>query len=149
MNGERNLKSVFDTAVACPYCGEINLANNMSLVKQDLYTGTGYYLRVIYLQCTSCKSHIVVQVDDAKSLAIYRELSGLILKTFKKRVKKETISPKDMKKKDKLTMKLRRMRYDLKDQVKGLTLYDENKNIIIKGLTFSEEGDIIDNMQKV
>ena len=46
-------------------------------------------------------------------------------------------------------MKLRRMRYDLKDQVKGLILYDENKNIIIKGLTFSEEGDIIDNMQKV
>lgn len=149
MDGENNLKSVFDTVVACSHCGEINLANNMSLIKQDLYTGTGYYLRVIYLQCTSCKSHIVVQVDDAKSLAVYRELSGLILKTFKKRVKKETISPKDMKKKDKLTMKLRRMRYDLKDQVKGLTLYDENKNIIIKGLTFSEEGDIIDNMQKV
>ena len=149
MNEEKNLKSVFDTVVACPHCGEINLANNMNLIKQDLYTGTGYYLRVIYLRCTSCRTRIVVQVDDAKSLAVYKELSGLILKTFKKRVKKETISPKDMKKKDKLTTKLRRMRYDLKDQVKGLNLFDENKNIVIKGLTFSEEGDIIDNMQKV
>ena len=59
-------------------------------------------------------------------------------------MKHQTISPKDIKKKDKWMKELKEKRKDLEELNSGKKLFDENKNIFIEALTFKKVGDIIE-----
>ena len=59
-------------------------------------------------------------------------------------MKHQTISPKDIKKKDKWMKELKEKRKDLEELISGKKLFDENKNIFIEALTFKKVGDIIE-----
>ena len=60
-------------------------------------------------------------------------------------MKGETISPKDVNKKDRWMKELRRKREDLNELCIGKKLFDENKKVVVEQLTFSKVGDIIES----
>lgn len=60
-------------------------------------------------------------------------------------MKGETVSPKDVKKKDKLMAEIRTARENLKEICSGKKYFDENEKIIAECLTFEKVGDIIES----
>lgn len=133
------------TENACKRCGCINTLDSSNLIRKDVYTAGKKYYKVTYFKCKQCKDINVVQVDDVETINLYRDFKKLLVKVMKKRVKNETVSPKDVKKKDKYMKMLRAKREVLREAVDGLSLYDENGNVFVNTLTFGKDGVIIND----
>lgn len=131
--------------MVCNKCGEINIVNNGNLIRSDVYDEDGTYYKVMYFDCKRCNERIVLQLDNMETLNIFRKLKELTIKVARKKIKGETISPKDIRKKDKWMKQLKEKREELNVLCSGKELLDENKNVIIEKLTFQKVGDIIDS----
>jgi hypothetical protein len=129
----------------CNKCGEVNSLDSKSLLKKDVYDEDKKHHVILYFECVRCKEVEVVQIDDNESIQTFKEIKALFIKAMRKRLKKETVSPREVKKKDRLTKKLNEKRKLLNDVSKGKTFYDENGKIFIKELTMYMGGDIIES----
>lgn len=121
---------------ACTKCGCINTVDVNSLLRKDVTDKDGNHYRLLCFKCEQCKSINVVQIDNNETRQLYRTFKSLLVKVMKKRVKHETISPKDIKKKDKYTKTLSQMREELKQRTNGATMYDEDGNVFVEHLSF-------------
>ena len=129
----------------CKKCGKTNIVDGVNLMKGEVYDDDGTFYKIMFVVCNRCFEKDVVQIDDVETLRMFRELKKLTIKTARKNLKGETISPKDIKKKDRLTKSLRKKRAELQKLCCGKKLYNENKKVIIERLTFPEVGDIIES----
>lgn len=112
----------------CGSCGLVNSVNNLNVKRKDVYNENKDMFRITYYKCRGCNKVNIVQVDDITTISWFRELKSLIMKASLKRSKNETISPKDIRKKDKLTKRLKRAREQLKERYKKEKHYDEQGN---------------------
>lgn len=129
----------------CNKCGEVNSLDSKSLLKKDVYDEDKKHYAILYFECVRCKEVEVVQIDDNESIQAFKELKALFIKAMRKRLKNETVSPREVKKKDRLIKKLNEKRKLLNELSKGKTFYDENGKIFIKELTMYTGGDIIES----
>ena len=129
----------------CNKCGEVNSLDSKSLLKKDVHDEDKKRYVILYFECVRCKDVEVVQIDDNESIQMFNEFKALFIKTMRKRLKNETVSPREVKKKDKLTKRLNEKRKLLNEVSKGKTFYDENGKIFIKELTLYTGGDIIES----
>lgn len=129
----------------CRRCGEINEIDSSNLIRQDVYDENGTYYKVMYYDCKRCGERDAVQIDSAETLKMFRELKSLTIKVARKNVKGETISPKDIRKKDRMMKLLREKRMELEEVCNGKKLFDENKKVVVEQLTFLKVGDIIES----
>lgn len=129
----------------CNKCGEVNSLDSKSLLKKDVYDEDKKHHVILYFECVRCKEVEVVQIDDNESIQTFKEIKALFIKAMRKRLKKETVSPREVKKKDRLIKKLNEKRKLLNEVSKGKTFYDENGKIFIKELTMYMGGDIIES----
>lgn len=129
----------------CRKCGEVNEVDSSNLIRADVYDAEGTYYKIMYCDCKRCGERDVVQIDNTETLGMFRKLKDLTIKVARKNVKGETVSSKDVRKKDKWMKELRRKREDLNELCSGKKLFDENKKVVVEQLTFSKVGDIIES----
>lgn len=129
----------------CRKCGELNKVNSDTLLRKEVTTVDGEYLKVIYFVCSRCKTKNIVQVDDFETRNKFAELKKLIIKVSNKQLKHETVSPKDVKKKDKLIREINSKRKLLEEKFSGKKLFEEDGKIFVEQLTMCMDGDIIDS----
>lgn len=129
----------------CRKCGEINEVDSSNLIRKDVYDEHGTYYKIMYCDCKRCKERDVVQIDSMETLEMFRKLKSLTIKVARKKIKGETVSPKDVNKKDRWMKELRRKREELNELCSGKKLFDENKKFVVEQLTFSKVGDIIES----
>ena len=129
----------------CRKCGEVNEVDSGNLIRMDVYDEQGTYYKIMYCDCKRCKERDVVQIDSTDTLEMFRKLKSLTIKVARKNMKGETVSPKDIRKKDKWMKELRRKREDLNELCSGKKLFDENKKVVVEQLTFPKVGDIIES----
>lgn len=129
----------------CRKCGEINEVDSSNLIRKDVYDEHGTYYKIMYCDCKRCKERDVVQIDSIETLEMFRKLKSLTIKVARKKIKGETVSPKDVNKKDRWMKELRRKRENLNELCSGKKLFDENKKVVVEQLTFSKVGDIIES----
>ncbi len=129
----------------CLKCGEVNEINSFNLKKEQCHTIEGDFVQLMYYQCKRCKERMVVQIDDSETMRLSREHKKLFIKMSKKSLKHETVSPKDIKKRAKLSKEINEKRKALEEKYNGRMILDENENIFTEHLTFGKEGDIIES----
>lgn len=129
----------------CRKCGEVNEVDSSNLIRMDVYDEEGTYYKIMYCDCKRCKERDVVQIDSAETLEMFRKLKSLTIKVARKNMKGETVSPKDIRKKDRWMKELRRKREDLNELCSGKKIFDENKKVVVEQLTFPKVGDIIES----
>lgn len=129
----------------CRKCGEINEVDSSNLIRADVYDEEGTYYKIMYCDCKRCGERDVVQIDNTETLGMFRKLKDLTIKVARNNMKGETVSPKDVRKKDKWMKELRRKREDLNELCSGKKIFDENKKVVVEQLTFSKVGDIIES----
>lgn len=129
----------------CRKCGEVNEIDSSNLIRADVYDEEGTYYKIMYCDCKRCGERDVVQIDNTETLGMFRKLKDLIIKVARKNVKGETVSPRDVHKKDKWMKDLRKKREDLNELCSGKKLFDENKKVVVEQLTFPKVGDIIES----
>lgn len=129
----------------CRKCGEVNEADSGNLIRMDVYDEEGTYYKIMYYDCKRCGERDVVQIDNIETLEMFRKLKSLTIKVARKNMKGETISPKDIRKKDKWMKELRKKREDLNELCSGKKLFDENKKVVVEQLIFPKVGDIIES----
>ena len=129
----------------CRKCGEVNEVDSGNLIRKDVYDEEGTYYKIMYCDCKRCKERDVVQIDNVETLEMFRKLKSLTIKVARKNMKGETVSPKDVRKKDRWMKELRKKREDLNELCSGKKLFDENKKVVVEQLTFPKVGDIIES----
>ena len=129
----------------CRKCGEINEVDSSNLIRMDVYDEEGTYYKIMYCDCKRCGERDVVQIDSTETLEMFRKLKSLTIKVARKNMKGETVSQKDVRKKDRWMNELRRKREDLNELCSGKKLFDENKKVVVEQLTFPKVGDIIES----
>ena len=129
----------------CRKCGEVNEVDSGNLIRMDVYDEEGVYYKIMYCDCKRCGERDVVQIDNIETLEVFRKLKSLTIKVARKKREGETISPKDIRKKDKWMKELRKKREDLNELCSGKKLFDENKKVVVEQLTFTKVGDIIES----
>lgn len=129
----------------CRKCGEVNEVDSSNLIRADVYDEEGTYYKIMYCDCKRCGERDVVQIDNTETLGMFRKLKDLTIKVARNNVKGETVSPKDVNKKNRWMKELRRKREDLNELCSGKKLFDENKKVVVEQLTFSKVGDIIES----
>lgn len=129
----------------CRKCGEVNEIDSSNLIRADVYDEEGTYYKIMYCDCKRCGERDVVQIDNTETLGMFRKLKDLTIKVARKNMKGETVSPKDVNKKNRWMKELRRKREDLNELCSGKKLFDENKKVVVEQLTFSKVGDIIES----
>jgi len=129
----------------CRKCGEVNQIDSSNLIRANVYDEEGTYYKIMYCDCKRCGEHDVVQIDNTETLGMFRKLKDLTIKVARKNVKGETVSPRDVHKKDKWMKDLRKKREDLNELCSGKKLFDENKKVVVEQLTFPKVGDIIES----
>lgn len=129
----------------CRKCGEINEVDSSNLIRKDVYDEEETYYKIMYCDCKRCKERDVVQIDSTETLEMFRKLKSLTIKVARKNMKGETVSQKDIRKKDKWMKELRKKREDLNKLCSGKKLFDENKKVVVEQLTFPKVGDIIES----
>ena len=83
----------------------------------------------------------MVQIDNNDTRQLYLTFKSLLINVMNKRVKHEIISSKDVKKKDKYTKTLSKMREELKQRTEGKTMYNDDGSVFVERLSFvSREG---------
>lgn len=134
-----------ETVRNCTKCQQTNVLDQNTLLKQDVYTEFSEYRYITYFICPYCGEINVVQIDDMHTRRLFGDLKTLIVKTAERRLKGEEAGEKAQKRYKKLSKQLDESRMSLEELSKGLTLYDNNKNIIVKDLTFPKGSDIIES----
>lgn len=129
----------------CRKCGEVNEIDSSNLIRADVYDEEGIYYKIMYCDCKRCGERDVVQIDNMETLGMFRKLKDLTIKVARKNVKGETVSLRDVRKKDRWMKELRRKREDLNELCSGKKLFDENKKVVVEQLTFPKVGDIIES----
>ena len=129
----------------CRKSGEVNTLDSSNLIRADVYDEEGTYYKIMYCDCKRCGERDVVQIDNTETLGMFRELKSLTIKVARKNVKGETVSPKDIRKKDCMMKRLRSKRAELEELCNGKKLFDENKKVVVEQLTFPKVGDIIES----
>lgn len=129
----------------CRKCGDVNEIDSSNLIRADVYDEEGTYYKIMYCDCKRCGERDVVQIDNTETLGMFRKLKDLTIKVARKNVKGETVSPRDVHKKDKWMKDLRKKREDLNELCSGKKLFDENKKVVVEQLTFPKVGDIIES----
>ena len=129
----------------CRRCGEVKEIDSSNLIRADVYDEEGTYYKIMYCDCKRCGERDVVQIDNTETLGMFRKLKDLTIKVARKNVKGETVSPRDVHKKDKWMKDLRKKREDLNELCSGKKLFDENKKVVVEQLTFPKVGDIIES----
>lgn len=129
----------------CKKCGEVNEIDSSNLIRKDVHDEYGNYYKLMYCDCVRCHTRDFVQIDDKNTLEEFKRLKKLIIKVARKQLKGETISQKDIKKKDKMMKQIREDREKLKEICAGKKYFDENEKIIAECLTFEKVGDIIES----
>ena len=129
----------------CNKCGEVNTLSSETLLRKDVYDEYGKHYKIIYYKCERCKEIVVLQIDDNETIKVFREFKKLLIKVARKNAKGETISPKDIRKKDKFMKELRSKRKILEELTSGKKMYADDKKIFIQQLTFQKEDDIIES----
>ena len=129
----------------CRKCGEVKEIDSSNLIRADVYDEEGTYYKIMYCDCKRCGERDVVQIDSTETLGMFRKLKDLTIKVARKNVKGETVSPRDVHKKDKWMKDLRKKREDLNELCSGKKLFDENKKVVVEQLTFPKVGDIIES----
>ena len=129
----------------CRKCGEVNEIASSNLIRADVYDEEGTYYKIMYCDCKRCGERDVVQIDNTETLGMFRKLKDLTIKVARKNVKGETVSQRDVRKKDKWMNDLRKKREDLNELCSGKKLFDENKKVVVEQLTFPKVGDIIES----
>ena len=129
----------------CRKCGEVNEVDSSNLIRKDVYDECGTYYKIMYCDCKRCKERDVVQIDNVETLEMFRKLKSLTIKVARKNMKGETVSPKDVHKKNKWMKELRKKREDLNELCSGKKLFDEDKKVVVEQLTFPKVGDIIES----
>ena len=118
----------------CSACGKENKVNSATIKKVDLYDSERTYVRVTYYTCVECEHNNIVQYDDMETRSIYSSVERILIKCMWKRMKNETISPKDKKKQERLSKQLKKKREALEKKFSGKELYLEDGKIFpIKG----------------
>ena len=132
---------------ACENCGEINRLEDKHIKHIEAVTNEKEEFILTYFKCERCKHENIVQIDNEETKKIVSLYKDLILKTFLKRQKGETISPKWDKRRKGYTKDLNVKRGNLKSKFEGKTLYKKNGEIFVKSLTIlGEDGIINDSM---
>nr|DAP60048.1 MAG TPA: hypothetical protein [Caudoviricetes sp.] len=129
----------------CKKCGEVNEIDSSNLVRKDVHDEYGNYYKLMYCDCVRCGTRDFVQIDDKNTLEEFKRLKKLIIKVARKNINGQTISQKDIKKKDKMMKQIREDREKLKEICAGKKYFDENEKIIAECLTFEKVGDIIES----
>ena len=129
----------------CRRCEEVNTLDSSNLIRADVYDEEGTYYKIMYCDCKRCGERDVVQIDNTETLGMFRKLKDLTIKVARKNVKGETVSPRDVRKKDRMMKQLRSKRAELEELCSGKKLFDENKKVIVEQLTFPKVGDIIES----
>lgn len=129
----------------CNECGKVSCLNANTLIKQDCYTESGEYYQIMYFVCSDCGEKNVVQADTIETINILSALKSIVYKAMIKQGKGQTVSPKDIRRKDKLSKQLKRKREKINEKIAGVKMYDENKEIVFEHLTFIGEGGIIES----
>ena len=129
----------------CRKCGEVNEIDSSNLIRADAYDEEGTYYKIMYCDCKRCGERDVVQIDNTETLGMFRKLKDLTIKVARKNMKGKTVSPRDIRKKDKWMKELRKKREDLNELCSGKKLFDENKKVVVEQLTFQKVGDIIES----
>ena len=127
----------------CKKCGEVYEVDSSNLIRKDVHDEYGNYYKLMYCDCVRCHTRDFVQIDDKNTLEEFKRLKKLIIKVARKNVNGQTISQKDIKKKDKMMKQIREDREKLKEICAGKKYFDENEKIIAECLTFEKVGDII------
>ena len=129
----------------CKKCGEVYEVDSSNLIRKDVHDEYGNYYKLMYCDCVRCHTRDFVQIDDKNTLEEFKRLKKLIIKVARKNVNGQTISQKDIKKKDKMMKQIREDREKLKEICAGKKYFDENEKIIAECLTFEKVGDIIES----
>lgn len=129
----------------CKKCGEVFEVDSNNLVRKDVHDEYGNFYKLMYCDCVRCHTRDFVQIDDKNTLKEFKRLKKLIIEVAKKNVKGQTVSPKDIKKKDRLMKQVREDREKLKEVCAGKKYFDENEKIVTECLTFEKVGDIIES----
>lgn len=129
----------------CKKCGEVYEIDSSNLIRKDVHDEYGNFYKLMYCDCVRCHTRDFVQIDDKNTLKEFKRLKKLIIEVAKKNVKEQTVSPKDIKKKDRLMKKIREDREKLKEVCVGKKYFDENEKIVTECLTFEKVGDIIES----
>lgn len=114
---------------ACEKCGKENTINSTNLKKADLHDEERNCVRVTYYACDDCGHKNIVQYDDAETRGIYSKVEHIVVKCMRKRIKNETVSPKDKKKQERLSKQLRKKREVLEKQFSDKELYMDDGKI--------------------
>lgn len=129
----------------CKKCGEVFEIDSSNLIRKDVHDEYGNFYKLMYCDCVRCHTRDFVQIDDKNTLKEFKRLKKLIIEVAKKNVKGQTVSPKDIKKKDRLMKQVREDREELKEVCAGKKYFDENEKIVAECLTFEKVGDIIES----
>lgn len=129
----------------CKKCGEVNEIDSSNLIRKYVHDEYGNYYKLMYCDCVRCHTRDFVQIDDKNTLEEFKRLKKLIIKVARKNINGQTISQKDIKKKDKMMKQIREDREKLKEICAGKKYFDENEKIIAECLTFEKVGDIIES----
>lgn len=127
----------------CIHCNKSTLLDKLE--KINCYDKYKNKYTLTYFKCVHCGKKNYVQIDDEQSKNMLKELVDLSVKAYAKSRTGKKISKKMLKKRDALRQKLLLHREILKKNMTAEIIYDENKNILEKGLTFTKEGVIIDS----
>ena len=131
----------------CENCGEINKLVDKHIKHIEVVTNEEEELILTYFKCKRCNHNNVVQIDNDETKKIVSLYKDLILKTFLKRQKGETVSPKWDKRRKGYTKDLNVKRGVLENKYICKTLYKKNGEIFVKSLTIiGEDGIINDSM---
>lgn len=116
----------------CPKCGEINHIGVQDVKREWVHTDDDRYIRIIYTECIRCKERLILQADTKQTILLRDKAIRLLL--HRKRDEYE--------KADRMLTKKRNL---LNEQIRGLTVYDENEKIFTECLTVLRDGDIIES----
>ena len=116
----------------CPKCGEVNYTDVQNVKREWVHTDDNRYIRVIYTECVRCKERMLLQADTKQTITLKDKAIRLLL--HRKRDEYENVNKR-------LTEK----RNLLNEQIRGLTVYDENEKVFAECLTVLRDGDIIES----
>lgn len=116
----------------CPKCGEINYTGVQEVKREWVHTEDDRHIRVIYIECTRCKEKMILQADTKQTISLRDKAIRLLLRRNRAEY-------------EKADKRLTEKRNFLNEQIRGLTVYDENEKIFTEHLTVLRESDIIES----
>lgn len=129
----------------CGKCGRVDEVIQPMLKKMIAYDSVGQELELLYYTCPQCRTDVVVQIDNESTKGLLNGCLGIVHTAMKNGRKWQKTSQKRQKKYSRLSESLRVERKKLMDLYDHSELYDKQGNVLIKELTISGGGDIIES----